>query len=134
MAYSICLSINLKKTSLSDNEDLIIHAAYNTERSNIYYDYELEGINNYIKKNNKIIVIEYDIINNFINFLEFIIKFRDIIIDYIYYDNTIVYYSNKYLNSLDKEIIDKKTIKNTVESAIASNKHCKIYKILKVNV
>lgn len=132
MAYSICLSINLKKTSLMTNQELVIYAADNTQCSNIYSDYELEGINNYIKKNNKIFVIEYDVLDNFLKFLEFIIKFRDITIDYIYNNNTIIYYSNKYINSLDKTLYDKDLLIETVELCISSNKHDKIYKILKV--
>lgn len=131
MAYIICLSINLKNTGLSYNYDVIMNAANNTYCNSIYTDYELEGINNYIKKNKMIIVIEYDLIDSFLNFLKFIIKIRDISIDYIYYDNTIIYYSIKYINSMDKTINNtdmKKKIKNSIES----NKYNDIYKILKI--
>lgn len=130
MAYSICLNINLKKYSLLLNDNLIKNAAYNTNCNNIYMDYELEGINNYIKKNNKIIILEYEYLYDFLNFLNFIIKIRDISIDYIYNNNSILYYSNKYFNSLDKHIYDKDLLKINVENNKKINKYNEIYKIL----
>ena len=73
MNLSISLNQNLKNnTQHLQVENLIYDSANNSKCNIIYNDFELEGENNYIKKNSKIYVIEYDNLNNFIIFLSFI--------------------------------------------------------------
>ena len=100
MSYSISLCLNLKNNNThSSIENLIIDSANDCNNSYIYYDYDLEGINNYIKKNNKIMIIEFENIINIINFIKFIKTIESIFIEYIYHENNIIYANNKYLNS-----------------------------------
>lgn len=132
MSYSISLNIDLKKFNISYYEDIIKKYAFETNNINLYYDYELEGINNYIKKNNKIIIIEYNILNNLITFLEYIINIHQIHIEYIYHNNNIIYYSKKYINSLDKNLCDKNKLYNTMLSYINNTTYKKLYNILKI--
>ena len=66
MTYNIAINIKLKNNSnVSGNENLIYDIANNLNSKDIYYDYELEGVNKYIKKNNKIMIIEFENNNDF---------------------------------------------------------------------
>ena len=112
--YNISIIIDIKKTSATCSENIIIDAANNCNVCNTYNDYELEGINKYIKTNNKIVVLEFDNINDICNFIEFIKTMREIKIEYIYYNNNILYASNKYINSLNKELYNKKDFINSI--------------------
>ena len=57
MEYSIAINMNLKNISNHlELENLIYDCGNNCNSINIYNDYELQGINKYIKKNNKIII------------------------------------------------------------------------------
>lgn len=129
MNLTISINQNLKKNNEHlQVENLIYDIANNTNCFNIYNDFELDGINNYIKNNNKIYIIEYDNIDYFINFLVFIKsiikKNKNLYIEYIYNDNIILYASNKYLNNR-KEI---NITKNELLENIENNKNNKIYK------
>lgn len=129
MNLTISINQNLKKNNEHlQVENLIYDIANNTNCLNIYNDFELDGINNYIKNNNKIYIIEYDDIDYFINFLVFIksvVKInKNLYIEYIYNDNIILYASNKYLNNR-KEI---NITKNELLKNIENNKNNKIYK------
>ena len=128
MNFTLSLNLNLKNNS--DHlqiENLIQDSAQNTNCYNIYNDYELEGTNKYIKKNNKIYIIEYDNIDNLIFFLTFIKtiikKNRNLYIEYIYNNNSILYASNKYLNNINENNITK----NDLLSIIENNKKKIIY-------
>ena len=114
MSFSISLIINLKKSNITEMENIIKESSQNCNVTNIYYDFDLEGINNNIKTNNKIIILEYDNELNFINFLKFIKLIQEIIIEYIYYDNNILYCSKKYLNNLEKTLHNKDDIINII--------------------
>ena len=50
MSFSISLIINLKSSNISNIENLIKESSINCNVSSIYYDFDMEGINNYIKK------------------------------------------------------------------------------------
>ena len=116
MSFSISLIINLKISNTHELENLIKVSSQNSNVNYIYYDYELEGINNYIKKNNKIIILEFEDEYNFINFLNFIKTIKELIIEYIYYDNSIIYCSKKYLNSISDREYDKTKLINSIEN------------------
>ena len=57
MCYSISKIIDLKKNNnISNTENLLKEIADNCNTINIYEDYQLDGINKYIKTNYKIII------------------------------------------------------------------------------
>lgn len=133
MSYSISLNINLKNNNNhSETENLLIDCGNNLNTSSIYNDYELEGINNFIKKNNKIILFEFEEINNITNF---IILLKDLkknhnhkfYIEYIYYINNILYANNKYLNNLNPELISKKELLKKIEINKSNPEFSSIY-------
>ncbi len=111
-------------------EELIKEASQNCNVNSIYYDFDLEGINNYIKKNNKIIILDFNEEIDFINFLKFIITIKKIKIEYIYYENTILYCSKKYLDGISVTLHDKNNLLNKIEYNKANNNYKKIYNIL----
>lgn len=86
MYYSISVILDLKKSNSLTLESLIYDIASNLNRSDIFCDYELEGINNYIKKNNQIIIIEFDGIKNISNFISLVKPVDNVNIEYIYHD------------------------------------------------
>ena len=116
MSYSIAIKIKVKNnTNLTSCENLVYDIANNLNSNNIYYDYELEGINKFIKKNNKIMIIEFDNINSLCDFIKFIKTLREVIIDYIYNDNNIIYASKNYLNNLKDNFVSKYELINRIE-------------------
>ena len=120
--FIISLILNLKKiNNISITESIIYNAAINYEVINRYEDYELEGINKHIKNNNKIIILEFESSNNFINFLRFIKSVNNINIEYIYIDNNILYAKQSYINKLDREIYSKKKINEIINNNKKSN-------------
>tara|TARA_Y100000768_G_C23782956_1_gene588924 strand:+ start:340 stop:744 length:405 start_codon:yes stop_codon:yes gene_type:complete len=131
--FIISLILNLKKiNNISITESIIYNAAINYEVINRYEDYELEGINKHIKNNNKIIILEFESSNNFINFLRFIKSVNNINIEYIYIDNNILYAKQSYINKLDREIYSKKKINEIINNNKKSNNKdiINIYKTL----
>ena len=117
MNLTISINQNLKfNNEHLQVENLIHDIANNTNCYNIYNDFDLDGINNYIKNNNKIYIIEYDNIDYFINFLVFIKtiikKNKNLYIEYIYDNNNILYASKKYLNNRKENNITKNDLLN----------------------
>jgi hypothetical protein len=136
MSYSISLNINLKNNNNhSETENLLIDCGNNLNASSIYNDYELEGINNFIKENNKIILFEFEELNNITNF---IILLKDLkknhnhifYIEYIYYINNLLYANNKYLNNLNPNLISKKDLLEKIEINKSNPIFSSIYKNL----
>jgi hypothetical protein len=131
MSFSISLIINLKKCDASNTENIIEESSQNCNVSSIYYDFDLEGINKYIKKNNKIIILEFEEQIDLINFLKFITLMREILIEYIYYDNSILYSSKNYLVEVSKRLHNKNNLLDKIESNKKNDNFKKIYDILK---
>lgn len=104
--------------------------ASNLNRSDIFCDYELEGINNYIKKNNQIIIIEFDGIKNISNFISLVKPVDNVNIEYIYHDNSILYASAKYLNNLNSLTQDKVALENQIIQNKSNPDYKPIYSIL----
>jgi len=128
MNLTISLNQKLIKNIEHISEEMLIYdIANNTNCYNIYNDYELDGINNYIKNNNKIYIIEYDNIDYFINFLSFVKSIiknnKNLYIEYIYNNNDILYASQKYLNNRKETNVTKNDLLNNIEI----NKNNKIY-------
>ena len=130
MSFSISLIINLKKSNISEMENIIKESSQNCNVTNIYYDFDLEGINKNIKKNNKIMILEYDNELNFINFLKLIKLLKEITIEYIYYDNSILYCSKNYLSNLEKTLHNKDEIINIILNNKKNINFKNIYNIL----
>lgn len=115
MCYTISIILNLKSLiNITHTEDLIYDAGNNCKSTNIFSDFNLEGVNNYIKTNNKIIILEFDLIENLISFIKFIILIREIKIETIYQDNNILYAEKKYINTLDKSLHDKDELQKII--------------------
>jgi hypothetical protein len=130
MYYSISVILDLKKSNCLTLESLIYDIASNLNRSSIFSDYEVEGINNYIKKNNQIIIIEFEYIKNISDFIKIIKPIDNINIEYIYHDNNILYASSKYLNNLNNLTQNKTELKNK----IIQNKSNQDYKVIYNNL
>ena len=111
MNYSISLILDLKNNSNHMSiENLIYDSGNNCNTTSIYNDYELEGINNYIKKNNKIIILEFDNKIFLCNFIKFIKHIKEITIEYIYESNIMLYATKKYLNSINNRLHNKQDL------------------------
>ena len=130
MSFTISLIINLKKCNASNTENIIKESSQNCNVSSIYYDFDLEGINKYIKKNNKIIILEFEKEIDIINFLKFITLIKGILIEYIYYENSILYSSKKYLDEVSKTLHNKNDLLDKIESNKKNNNFKKIYNTL----
>tara|TARA_Y100000591_G_C21716562_1_gene636446 strand:- start:632 stop:1033 length:402 start_codon:yes stop_codon:yes gene_type:complete len=133
MSYTISINIDLKNNINSEStKNLLIESGFNLNLLNYYFDYELEGINNHVKKNNEIIIIEFEELNNIIDYINFIINMQNINIEYVYDDNNILYGSKKYLNSLKDNNQDKKKLVEIINNNRNNIKYNKLYKSLKV--
>ena len=131
MVFSVSIIIKLQNTTNHLYlENLIIDSANNCNTINIYKDFELEGINKHIKKNNKIIITEFDIENDVINFINFIKSIKQLEIEYIYDENNILYCTNKYLNELEKTQHNKKDIVDKINNNKNDKKYIELYKHL----
>ncbi len=137
MEYNIAISMNL--INLSNHlelEKLIYDCGNNCNSTNIYNDYEIEGINKYIKKNNKIIILDFEEENDLINFLNFIKNqiqniIQNIRIDYIYVNNEIIYGNKKYINSISRDTFDKKLLLDKISKNKLNSSYTKIINLLK---
>ena len=138
MCYSISIMTDLKTTnSICYNNELLKNIASNIPNSLLYNDYELSGINNYVKNNFCSTIIEInseDIseLSSIVTIIELIIHIKDLTIEYIYNDNNILYCSKKYINNLDQNYVSKKTILKKIEENKNNETYSSIYKALKV--
>ena len=138
MCYSISIMTDLKTTnSICYNNELLKNIASNIPNSLLYNDYELSGINNYVKNNFCSTIIEINsedisALSNIVNIIELIIHIKDLTIEYIYNDNNILYCSKKYINNLDQNYVSKKTILKKIEENKNNETYSSIYKALKV--
>jgi hypothetical protein len=129
MEYSISLRLDLKTISNAyEVENLIYDIGNNCNATNIYSDFELNGTNNYIKNNFKMVIIELDNKKSLLNLLEIIKSLNKIEIEYIYCNNEIIYGDKKYLNNLELN-----QNKNLLIDKINENKknYKDIYKLIK---
>lgn len=136
MCYSISIITDYKNSNLiSYNNELLKNIASNIPDSLIYTDYELSGVNNYVKTNSCSTIIEINsensiAINNIVNIIELIIHIKELNIEYIYNDNNIIYCSKKYLNNLDKNLHNNKDIIKKIEENKKNKNYSSIYKAL----
>ena len=138
MCYSISIMTDLKTTnSICYNNELLKNIASNIPNSLLYNDYELSGINNYVKNNFCSTIIEINsedisALSSIVTIIELIIHIKDLTIEYIYNNNNILYCSKKYINNLDQNYVSKKTILKKIEENKNNETYSSIYKALKV--
>ncbi len=84
MCYSISIMTDLKNTNLiSYNNELLKNIASNIPNTFVYNDYELSGINNYVKNNHCSTIIEITSedsysIKDIVNIIELIIHIKEL--------------------------------------------------------
>ena len=116
MVFSISIVINIKNQSNHFFlENLLYEAAENCNMLSLYNDHEIEGINKHIKKHKSIICIEFEIQNELINFIKFVKTIKQLQIESIYKNNSILFASEKYLNSVNTMLYDKNELKKTIK-------------------
>jgi hypothetical protein len=138
MCFSLSIISDYKNNNaITYNNDLLQNIASNIPDSIIYTDYEISGINNYIKTNTASTIIEIDAQNtnaltNIINIIELIMPIKELQIEYIYDDNNILYCSKKYLNNLNKNLHDKSSLLKKLEDNRKDSNYYQLYKTLKL--
>ena len=113
MCFSLSIISDYKKNNtITYTNELLQNIASNIPNSLIYTDYELSGINNYIKTNTCSTIIEIDSTSlaSIITIIELLLPIKELQIEYIYHDNNILYCSKKYLNNLNKTLHNKSTL------------------------
>jgi len=138
MCFSISLLSDYKNNNaITYNNDLLQNIASNIPDSIIYTDYEVSGINKYIKTNTSSTIIEIDAqntiaITNIISIIELIMPIRELQIEYIYHDNSMLYCSKKYLNNLNNNLHSKSSIIKTIENNKKNTNYNNLYNTLKL--
>ena len=129
--FTIHLIIDLKNTtSLEDIKNLLRDSAINLNCEQEYFTHETEGINNRIKRNNIIYVVEFSILDNVEKYIEFIKTVKKVKIELVCERNTIMWMSKQYDKSLDTNIVDREYITRTIEVYKCNNTYSRLYKLL----
>lgn len=138
MCFSLSIISDYKNNNaITYTNELLQNITSNIPDSIMYTDYEVSGINNYIKTNTSSTIIEIDASNtiaiaNIINIIELIIQIKELQIEYIYHDNNILYCSKKYLNNINKNLHNKSLIIKKLEDNKKEIIYSKLYKTLKL--
>jgi hypothetical protein len=138
MCFSLSIISDYKNNNaITYTNELLQNITSNIQDSIMYTDYEVSGINNYIKTNTSSTIIEIDTSNtiaiaNIINIIELIIQIKELEIEYIYHDNNILYCSKKYLNNINKNLHNKSLIIKKLEDNKKEITYSKLYKTLKL--
>jgi len=138
MCFSLSIISDYKNNNaITYTNELLQNIASSIPESIIYTDYEVSGINNYIKTNTSSTIIEIDAENtnaltNIINIIELIMPIKELQIEYIYDDNNILYCSKKYLNNINKNLHNKSSLIKKLEDNRKNINYCQLYKTLKL--
>ena len=135
MCFSLSIISDYKKNNtITYTNELLQNIASNIPNSLIYTDYELSGINNYIKTNTCSTIIEIDSTSlaSIITIIELLLPIKELQIEYIYHDNNILYCSKKYLNNLNKTLHNKSTLIKKLEDNRKNADYSELFKILKI--
>ena len=135
MCFSLSIISDYKNNnSITYTNELLQNIASNIPNSLIYTDYELSGINNYIKTNTCSTIIEIDSTSlaSVIIIIELLLPIKELQIEYIYHDNNILYCSKKYLNNLNKTLHNKSTLIKKLEDNRKNADYSELFKILKI--
>ena len=95
-----------------------------------YFTHETEGINNRIKRNNLIYVVEFSILDSVEKYIEFIKTVKKVKIELVCERNTIMWMSKQYDKSLDTNIVYREYITRTIELYKCNNTYSRLYKLL----
>ena len=129
--YTIHLTIDLKNiTSLEEIRNLLRDSATNLNCEQEYFTHETEGINNRIKRNNLIYVVEFSILDSVEKYIQFIKTVKKVKIELVCERNTIMWMSKQYDKSLDTNIVDREYITRTIEVYKCNNRYSRLYKLL----
>jgi len=129
--YTIHLTIDLKNTtSLEEIKNLLRDSATNLNCEQEYFTHETDGINNTIKHNNLIYVVEFSILDSVEKYIEFIKTVKKVKIELVCERNTIMWMSKQYDKSLDTNIVDREYITRTIEVYKCNNTYSRLYKLL----
>ena len=135
MCFSVSIISDYKNNNtITYTNELLQNIASNIPNSLIYTDYELSGINNYIKTNTCSTIIEIDSTSlaSIITIIELLLPIKELQIEYIYDDNNILYCSKKYLNNLNKTLHNKSTLIKKLEDNRKNANYSELFKILKL--
>jgi len=135
MCFSVSIISDYKNNNtITYTNELLQNIASNIPNSLIYTDYELSGINNYIKTNTCSTIIEIDSTSlaSIITIIELLLPIKELQIEYIYHDNNILYCSKKYLNNLNKTLHNKSTLIKKLEDNRKNANYSELFKILKI--
>ena len=135
MCFSLSIISDYKNNnSITYTNELLQNIASNIPNSLIYTDYELSGINKYIKTNTCSTIIEIDSTSlaSIIFIIELLLPIKELQIEYIYHDNNILYCSKKYLNNLNKTLHNKSTLIKKLEDNRKNADYSELFKILKI--
>ena len=135
MCFSLSIISDYKNNnSITYTTELLQNIASNIPNSLIYTDYEVSGINKYIKTNTCSTIIEIDStsIASIITIIELLLPIKELQIEYIYHDNNILYCSKKYLNNLNKTLHSKSTLIKKLEDNKKNADYSELFKILKI--
>ena len=135
MCFSVSIISDYKNNNtITYTNELLQNIASNIPNSLIYTDYELSGINNYIKTNTCSTIIEIDSTSlaSVIIIIELLLPIKELQIEYIYHDNNILYCSKKYLNNLNKTLHNKSTLIKKLEDNRKNANYSELFKILKL--
>ena len=135
MCFSVSIISDYKNNNtITYTNELLQNIASNIPNSLIYTDYELSGINNYIKTNTCSTIIEIDSTSlaSIITIIELLLPIKELQIEYIYDDNNILYCSKKYLNNLNKTLHNKSTLIKKLEDNRKNANYSELFKILKI--
>ena len=135
MCFSLSIISDYKNNnSITYTNELLQNIASNIPNSLIYTDYELSGINKYIKTNTCSTIIEIDSTSlaSIIIIIELLLPIKELQIEYIYHDNNILYCSKKYLNNLNKTLHNKSTLIKKLEDNRKNADYSELFKILKI--
>lgn len=135
MCFSLSIISDYKNNnSITYTTELLQNIASNIPNSLIYTDYEVSGINKYIKTNTCSTIIEIDStsIASIITIIELLLPIKELQIEYIYHDNNILYCSKKYLNNVDKTLHNKSTLIKKLEDNRKNAEYIELFKILKI--
>ena len=137
MGYLLELSINLKKqVNLSEMKDILFKKAEECKVENYYSMFEFMGENRQIYRNHCILTFTFPEHDELLaTFIKFSKKFKSISVESLGYDNIVfklMYASKKYLNMMDKGIVQE-YIKNYKNKSLYRQNSLPIRAILKKN-
>ena len=129
--YTIHLILDIKIiTRVEEIKNILRDSALSLNCEQEYFSHETEGINNKIKRNNLIYIVEFANIEILEKYVEFIKTLKVVKIELVCERNSIIYMSKQYYKSLDNNIIDREQIIKLIEKYKCNNKYSRLYKLL----